>query len=159
MKKLLLLLLSVGVNASEADLPIVSKTGLEGIASNGIRIAVETAQIGAVDTLIVENKVKICLLQNGIEFTHKNPLRLPSTIYVNPYPIKDREGTMLGWMMFIKVSRATDYENNGKKFTTEAAVYTEMALAPPEGLTKILEAMLDKFIVAYLKANPKKKEQ
>ena len=157
MKKLLLLLLSVGVNASEADLPIVSKTGLEGIASNGIKIAVETTQIGAVNTLIVENKVQNCLLQNGIGFIPKKSLRLPSSIYVSPYPIKDSKGTMLGWMVFIKVSRATDYENNGKKYTTEAAVYTDLALAPPDGLTKILEGMLDKFTVAYLKANPKKK--
>jgi len=150
MKKLLLLLLLFGVNANGADKPILSVTGLEGIAESGLKIVVEGYSYpdNTFNKEAVENQVKLRLVQAGIKLgagldAYLNIYAQPYNSYIN---------------LNIQVRRKVTFEANGKTYRKVVTVWETGGAVGKDKLRDEINRLMDKFLLDYLKANPKKKE-
>ena len=155
MKKLLLLLLLFGFSAIGADRPIISSTGLEGIAEYGINITVEdySNKDKDFDKKAIGNQVRLRLLQAGIKFNHD----ANTFLVINAQPVISGK-ELVGYSLSIGARRIVEFNVNGKKYRKFATVWSKGGLVPPKLRDAINEDM-DQFLLDYLKANPKKKEE
>ena len=154
MKKLLLLLLLFGFSANGADKPIDSDTGLEGIAKDGMGILVE--ELSKLDKTLnkkpIENQVKLRLVQAGIKINKDADSRLD----INATPIYVSEKTIMAYVLWAYLSRDVTFEANGKKYERVAAVWAIHGIYGKDNLREGINTIMDKFLLDYLKANPKK---
>jgi len=170
MKKLLLLLLLFGFSAVGADKPIKpltgiqelnfakpSSTGLEGIAKNGIKIYVEdySDKDKDFDKEAIENQVKLRLIQAGVKVNAKTTFLARSSdthLYINAFPYAN-------YTMFnMQVMRWVIIPANGKTYRKRCSVWSLGSGFGKNRLRESINEDMDKFLLDYLKANPKKKE-
>ena len=130
MKKLLLLLLLVGVNANGADRPIRSDTGLEGIAESGLVVAVEPYD--GIDAKAIENQVRLRLVQAGIKTKSTDDFSFSGMFYVNAQPV----GQIIS--MNIEAKRQMTFEANGKTYRKLAIVWSTGGILHKDNLRKFL---------------------
>ncbi len=151
--KYLLILLLFGFNANGAT---YSYTGLEGIAKDGLDIFIEdySKYDKTSDKKAMNNQVELKLRLAGIRVNN----RAGNVIYVEAQPVKVG-GRIVGYAMSIKAYRRdVTFEANNKQYRCSAAVWTEHGITPDATDGKLLNKIMDIFLLAYLKANPKKKE-
>ena len=152
MKKLLLLLLLVGFNANGADKPFYSKTGLEGIAKDGAWIVVEDhSKIDKTfDAKAIENQVELRLVQAGIKVGGSGLI-----LYISAQPTIEPFKLIA---LNIHAKRIMTFEANGKTYRKGATVWDTGGIVGKDNLRAAINIQMDEFLLAYLKANPKKKD-
>ena len=156
MKKLLLILLLFSLNAVGADKKTYSLTGLEGIAPDGLDITIEDYPIKdkTFNEKAIENQVELKLKLAGIRVN----TRAGNYIYVNarPHPMGVKTG---GYAISIEAYRRdVTFEANNKQYRCEASVWDRGSITSADDLRDSINKHMDEFLLAYLKANPKKKE-
>ena len=151
--KTLLTLLVFGFSANGAT---YSYTGLEGIAPDGLDITIEDYPIKdkTFNEKAIENQVELKLKLAGIRVN----TRAGNYIYVNarPHPMGVKTG---GYAISIEAYRRdVTFEANNKQYRCEASVWDRGSITSADDLRDSINKHMDEFLLAYLKANPKKKE-
>ena len=166
MKILLTVLFCLSLPLIGADKKLTySHTGLEGIAKDGIVVIVEdySKYDKTFDKKAIENQIKLRLIQAEVKVVpavSKVSLKpsLSSGFYLRiiaqPHPL----GTKYGYSGRVKAVRTVTFEANGKKYYKSATVWDSGAIEPSGKLREGLNKHMDKFLLDYLKANPKKNE-
>ena len=140
-----------------ADRPKYSLTGLEGIGKEGMRIDIsgsisKALQVG--DPKVVENQIELKLRLAEIKVDNDTKF-LPwleiSALHIGAETQKD--------YIFLKASRLITYEANGIKYTMRAIVWGDTAISNKDGLREPIHELMDRFLLDYLKANPKKEKE
>ena len=154
MKKLLLLLLFVGFNANGADELIISRTGLEGIAKDGLLIFVPASK--GIDVKAIENQVELRLVQAGVKVNKKEIAH--NILFLHAQPIENSSG-VIGYALDVEAKRTIKFEANGKTYwSTGVAVWDTGGIVGKDDLKEVINIYMDAFLLDYLKANPKKKD-
>ena len=151
--KTLLTLLVFGFSANGAT---YSYTGLEGIAKDGLDILIEGySKIDKTfDKKAIENQVELKLRLAGIRVNK----RAGNYIYVNarPHPMGVKTG---GYAISIEAYRRdVTFEANNKQYRCDASVWHTGSITPADDLRDSINEHMDEFLLDYLKANPKKKD-
>ena len=156
MKKLLLLLLLVGVNANGADsFPVFSVFGLEGIAKDGITINVGDSS-KTLNKKNIQNQIELRLTQAGVKINPKKT-GIPFLTF-KAMDILQGQSDVLGHVIQISVSRMMQYEGNDIRRNAIAKVWDKWAIVPKGKERDVINIFMDEFLLEYLKANPKKKD-
>lgn len=155
MKKLLLLLLLVGFNAEAIDKDAkYSTTGLEGIDDFGIRVGVENYKhlYKDFDQKAIANQVELRLRQAKLDYNDKGR----NVIIINPYPVI-LSNKLMGYSMQITVMRNVRWIAKSVEYETVAVLWSRGGISSPSPRA-FIDGVMDEFLLDYLKANPKKKE-
>ena len=163
MNKLLLLSIALlSVNLYGQERPAISLTGLEGWAKadptqnkpEGVSIRVEdySKRDKAFDVKAIENQVELKLRLAGIKI-HK--VVTADRIYINMQPI-ELGGRVVGYYLLIEPSRKMTFKHKGKSYVSYVAKLTKYGGATPPKYKEALDDWLNRLLLDYLKANPKK---
>ena len=131
----------------------LSITGLEGIAKDGMRIVIEDYSKfdKEFDKKAILNQVKLRLLQAGIKV---NGTPSASYFLINANPVVFG-GEVIGYTLRIEAKRSVTFAANGKIYG-QLGVPVWKAGGQVHRLTGHIDRYMDKFLLDYLKANPKK---
>ena len=159
MKKLILILLLFGFSAVGEEF---SRTGLEGIAKDGLKISVNGETfVPTFDVKAIRNQVELKLRPAGIRVNN----RAGNFIYVTAQPVLTNKRTdnfgdrILAYALRVKAYRRdVTFEANNKQYRCSAAVWDRGGIASQNKLRDAINEFMDQFLLDYLKANPKKKE-
>ena len=99
-------------------------------------------------------KIKLRLLQSGIKVNQD----IDNYLVINAQPVRvgDR---VVGYAVSVGADRWVSIEANGKTYLGIATVWSKGGITPASGLRQTINELMDQFLLAYLKANPKKKEK
>lgn len=169
MKNLILLFAAVvlvGVNANGADKPIVfpdgsiiSSTGLEGIGESGMLVVVNdySEQDKTFDVKAIQNQVALRLAQAGIKVYEEYDRRNSGWIVFKAEPLAPTGNNL--YYFSLEANRRVQFEANGKTYKLPSAtVWSKGGSVGKERLRDGINKLMDSFLLDYLKANPKKKE-
>ena len=140
-----------------------SLNGLEGFANSpfttlvkhGIAVAVEDYSDvdKTFDVKAIKNQIELRLIQSGIKIANQSGF-----LHINVQPIPEGAG-VVGYVVSIEAKRGVTFEANGKTYEKIATVWQDGGLTPVDELRPTINKYTDKFLLDYLKANPKKKEK
>ncbi len=135
-----------------------SRTGLEGFAKDGIEVRGEyyskDDKTFSKDKKAIENQVELRLRQSGIKRNKdaKNYLIINAQL-IGPV------GKVDGHTLTIEARRMMTFEANGKTYEKVAPVWRKSGIALTGDLREDINTYMDPFLLAYLKANPKKEKE
>ena len=156
---LLIITLLFSYNANAAPKP--SPKGLEGWGDSGVGIYVTDYTKLDKDFPLksIKNKVKLRLRQSGFGID----VRVGSSdILINAIPI-NFDGRVTGYSVRIEIQRLM-YFNPLNEFSDNVTHYALVTaedyvlISPKSDLIKLIDQLMDRFLLEYLEANPKKKE-
>ena len=132
-----------------------SVRGLEGVGSDGLLVIVEEYPGEKQTAKAIKKQVELRLLQSGIKIGGKSTR---SALYVNPHGNSSGgKATGLFYLM-VEVKRPVNFKHQEKEYETRAIVWDTGGYVGRDNIRKAIDVMMDMFLVDYLKANPKKKE-
>ena len=156
---LLLTTLLFSFNAIGAE-PKFSKTGLEGWGENGVRIVVVdyTKEDKSFPIKAIHTKVESRLRQAGIKVT--DDAYHDVNINAQPILVGDR---LVGYAVRCQVQRPIQFHTPDNKrnlvtYDGMGAFRGYNGICGDDNLIKFIDSRMDKLLLDYLKANPKKKE-
>ena len=152
MKKLLALSIALlSLNLYGAEKLNFSKNGLEGWGKKeGVAVIVEdySKHDKTFDKKAIENQVKLRLLQAGIKVNDDSG----AYIYINALPYHNYI------KLNVKARRLVTFTVNGKIYSKVVSVWDFGSIFGKSHLRDSINEDMDKFLLDYLKANPKKNE-
>ena len=113
-------------------------------------IIVEDSSDKGIATKAIENQVKLRLLQAGIKVGDKEVLA--AYFYINAKALDNNI------VLNIHAKRIMTFEANGKTYKTVGSVWNTGGTLGKLRLRSAIDQCIDEFLLDYLKANPKKKE-
>ena len=133
-----------------------SSTGLEGIAKDGIKISIIDYRDSILDygdrKKEMENQVGLELRLAEIKVNKD----ASNHIVVNAQPVLPKNGKAYLYTVSVSARRRMTYQANGKQYWFIATVWDKTGINSPEKLRETINEHMDKFLLDYLKANPKK---
>ena len=135
-------------------------TGLEGWGKKGVRIEVldYSDRDKNFPLKAIKTKVELRLLQAGINASR--PTSAFPCIIIDAHPIGSGS-TVVGYAVSIGAMRQMEFkalDNTGKLVTYSTFADTQRygGISPSSGLITFIDKQMDKLLLDYLKANPKK---
>ena len=156
MKKTLLLIALFSLNLYGADRTFFSLNGLEGWGKGGVRILVDDYSKfeKTFDKKAIESQVEFKLRLAGFNIANKSNHYF---FTVNALPVRVRS-KVVGYALIIEAKRMVSFEANSRTYLGAASLWDYARVAPASKLGDSIEKYMDKFLLDYIKANPKKKE-
>ena len=144
--------------------PIWSRSGLEGIAKKGISVYVHdwSNSDKTFDKEAIKNQVELRLKLAGVKILGGGVPQLE----IDAQPSVKQDGEYVEYRLGVRVVRAVTFDANGKTYSTAGIAWgtglhfaAQAQFLPTSKLREGINKHMDKFLLAYLKANPKKKEK
>ena len=139
-----------------------SLNGLEGFGlEDGITIEIVdyTDLLKSFPKKSFETTVELKLRQAGFKISGPGT-HLTHLLAVSALPVMGGEsGSHLGYSYKVRCHRYLNFNFNNKEYKTFAVIWNTAGNTPVADIKRILEDSIDEFLLAHIKANPKKIEK